>query len=84
MWWSHKPDPSVALIESLQGEIQYLRTRHEADSQRVDRLMEALARRAGVDLIMPLPKLPPPEKVYVPNPWKNPNAVTSTFKEQPQ
>lgn len=79
MWWKPKPDPNAALIESLRGEIQYLRQRHETDSQRVDRLMEALARRTGVDLVMPLPEPPPIEKVYVPNPWKDPNAVTSNF-----
>ena len=43
--------------------------------------MEALARKANIDLIMPLPAPVPVERVVVPNPWKDPNFVTDKFKE---
>jgi hypothetical protein len=83
-WLKRGPDAKDTLIESLRGEIAYLRNRHDIDAQRVDRLMEALARKANVDLIMPLPPPQPIERVSVPNPWKDPNQVTTQFKEKTQ
>lgn len=82
MWWRKQPDAKDTLIESLRGEIVYLRHQHDTDCQRIDRLTEALARRANVDLIMPMPDAPPIERVHVPNPWKDPNQVTSNFASQ--
>jgi hypothetical protein len=82
-WLKRGPDAKDTLIESLRDEIVYLRNRHDTDAQRVDRLMEALARKANVDLIMPLPPPPPIERISVPNPWKDPNQVTN-FKEKTQ
>lgn len=83
MWWTSKLDKARdELIAVLKLEIQALRQRHDTDRERVDRLMEALARKANVDLIMPMPTPPPVEKVYVANPWKDPNAVTDVFPEQ--
>lgn len=83
MWWKRQPSPDAkdTLIESLRGEIVYLRHQHDYDGQRIDRLTEALARKANVDLIMPLPDPTPIERVSVPNPWKDPNLVTDNFPE---
>jgi hypothetical protein len=84
MWWSRQPDAKDLLIQSLRGEVEYLRNQHSTDGQRIDRLTEAIARKANVDLIMPLPDPPPVERVTLPNPWKDPNPVTSQFKETRQ
>lgn len=83
MWWRRQTvNPNEALIQVLKEEIAVLRLQHDTDLQRMDRLMEALARRANVDLVMPMPT---PVAVSVPiplpNPWKDPNHVTSNFKE---
>lgn len=80
MWWKsqHLRDD---LISVLKDEIAVLRHRHQTDCERVDRLMEALARRANIDLVMPMPSPPPIERISVPNPWKDPNPVSTTFKE---
>ncbi len=86
-WWHRKPavvDPNVVLIQLLKDEIARLHQQHNVDLQRIDRLMEGLARRANVDLVMPSPDLPPAEKVYVPNPWKDPNRATFEVKETKQ
>lgn len=65
------------LIAVQREEIVHLRLQHDRDRQRIDRLTESLARKAGVDLIMPPPELPPqPPTVPLPNPWKDPNPVT--------
>lgn len=82
MWWrSQSGKLRDDLISVLKDEIQVLRLRHQHDLERCDRLMEALARKANVDLIMPLPPAPPIERVSVPNHWKDPNLVTASFKE---
>jgi len=81
VWFWRKSELKDELIQSLQGEIAYLRKQHDLDCQRIDRLTEALARRANVDLILPIPDPPPPERVHVPNPWKDPNLVTDRFPE---
>ena len=83
-WWTRRPDAKDALIETLRAEAAYLRHQHDIDGQRIDRLTEALARKANVDLIMPLPEPVITERTYVPNPWKDPNLVTSNFKENTQ
>ena len=82
MWWQRKPDPRDALISVLKDERDVLRSRHDKDLERIDRLMEALARRANVELIMPSPPIPVVERIHVPNPWKDPNQVTGNFKEK--
>lgn len=84
MWWQRqsKVDPNVALVSVLKEEIQVLRLQHDTDLQRMDRLMEALARRAGVDLVMPMPLAPPAERVQMPNIWKDPNPVTGIFPQE--
>lgn len=65
------------LIDVQKDEIANLRLRLDKSQERVDRLTEALSRKAGVDLIMPAPPLPPqPPTVPLPNPWKDPNQVT--------
>lgn len=82
MFWQSKRDQLTDnLISVLKDEIDVLRRRHAHDCERVDRLMEALARKANVDLIMPLPPPVPVERISVPNPWKDPNQVTSNFPE---
>lgn len=69
------------LIEVQKDEIAHLRHMLDTQHQRVDRLTEALSRKAGVDLIMPPPPLPPqPPTVPLANPWKDPNPVTTIFK----
>lgn len=79
-WWKRQLiDPRDALISVLKDEIQVLRLRHDTDCQRLDRLMEALARRANIDLVMPMPAPPPIERTSLPNPWKDPNLVTDRF-----
>lgn len=80
-WQSKREQLTDNLISVLKDEIDVLRRRHVHDCERVDRLMEALARKANVDLIMPLPPPVPVERISVPNPWKDPNQVTSNFKE---
>lgn len=86
LWWNNKRDREldalkVDLIVVLKDEIAVLRKRHDLDCQRIDRLTEALARRANVDLVMPLPELAPVPQPIVRNPWKDPNQVTSIFPE---
>ena len=77
MWWQSKRDKLTDdLISVLKMEIDVLRKRHNTDCERVDRLMEALARKANVDLVMPLPPPVLTERIAVPNPWKDPNQVT--------
>ena len=82
MWWRRKPDPRDALVTVLKDEITVLRLRHDTDTQRMDRLMEAMARRAGIDLVLPQPTPVAIPQVYVPNPWKDANLVTGNFKEK--
>jgi hypothetical protein len=82
MSWLFKPDPSKdALIIILKDEIAFLRKQHANDIERVDRLMEALSRKANIDLIMPQPVPVVVERTVVSNPWKDPNLVTSYFEE---
>jgi len=80
-WQSKREALQLELITVLKDEIAVLRTRHSRDCERVDRLMEALARKAGVDLIMPMPPPVATERVHVPNPWKDPTRVTGDFPE---
>ena len=86
MWWQRKPavDPNEVLIKVLKEEIAVLRLQHDTDLQRMDRLMEALARRANVDLVMPMPPIPQVETapIRIPNPWKDPNLVTDNFPKE--
>lgn len=87
MWWHRqvKPDPNAALVAVLKDEIIVLRLQHDTDLQRMDRLMEALARRANVDLVMPMPvAVPTSVPIPLPNPWKDHNQVTTNFKEMKQ
>lgn len=85
MFWQSKREAlQLDLISVLKDEVQVLRKRHNTDCERIDRLMEALARKASIDLIMPLPPPVPVERVVMPNPWKDPNQVTSNFKENSQ
>lgn len=81
MWFRRQPkvDQNVALVNVLKEEIQVLRLQHDTDLQRMDRLMEALARRANVDLVMPMPPAPVVERTPLPNPWKDPSPVTDKF-----
>lgn len=84
MWWKRqaKVDPNAALVQLQREQIQYLMLQHDTDQQRMDRLMEALARRAGVDLVMPMPvAVPTSAPIPLPNPWKDHNPVTTNFKE---
>lgn len=84
MWWRRQQvDPNAALVQVLKDEIAVLRLQHDTDLQRMDRLMEALARRANVDLVMPVPIPPVIERTSIPNPWKDPNQVTP-IKENTQ
>ena len=84
MWPWRKFDPRDTLIEVLREEVRVLRSMHDKDTQRMDRLMEAMSSRAGFNLVMPPPDPPPPlEKVHVPNPWKDPNQITP-IKEKTQ
>ena len=83
MFWQSKREAlQQELIGVLKDEIAVLRRRHDHDCERVDRLMEALARKANVDLVMPLPPPVPVERVSVPNPWKDPNLVTDKFQKE--
>jgi hypothetical protein len=83
MWWNKQLDATRAdLVAVLKLEVAVLRTRHEKDLERVDRLMEALARKANVDLVMPQSPLPQVERTIVSNPWKDPNLVTDKFATQ--
>lgn len=88
MWWmvTRARREVVIAQASLIGELkrvnEMLEDRHKLDCERIDRLMEALARRAGVDLIMPAPPLPEPERINLPNPWKDPNVVTDKFPKE--
>jgi len=83
MFWNKRSDKlRDELISVLKMEVEVLRKRHDMDCQRIDRLTEAIARKANVDLIMPLPEPPPPERVSMPNPWKDPNPVTDFPKEK--
>ena len=80
-WFTSKSGKTEELLNRLisvqKEEILCLRVLHDRDRQRIDRLTESLARKAGVDLIMPPPELPPqPPTVPLPNPWKDPNPVT--------
>lgn len=85
MWWKvtkariEVDEARKQVVAQLQCIVELLNKRHDQDLERIDRLMEALARKAGVDLIMPTLPLPPTEKVHVPNPWKDPNLVTDKF-----
>lgn len=82
VWWQSKREAiELSLIAVLKDEIQVLRKRHNTDCERIDRLMEALARKANIDLVMPLPPPVPVERISVPNPWKDPNPVTDKFPE---
>lgn len=83
MWWKRQTvDPNAALVTVLKEELAVLRLQHDTDLQRMDRLMEALARRAGVDLVMPMPPAPPVERVQMSNIWKDPNPVTGIFPQE--
>jgi len=68
------------LIAIQREEITVLRHLNDSNRERIDRLTEALARKANVDLIMPQPPPPPvvPTKP-MPNPWKDPNPITLDF-----
>ena len=79
MWWHKQSDLKDDLISVLKDERDVLRRRHEKDCERIDRLMEALARKANIDLVMPMPVIPPTERTYTPNPWKDPSLVTGNF-----
>jgi hypothetical protein len=81
MWWRNKTQD--ALVQVLKEEVAALRLRHDTDTQRMDRLMEAMARRAGIDLVMPMPPPPPiTEPIRIPNPWKDPDHVTDHFQKE--
>jgi len=50
--------------------------------ERIDRLVEALARKANIDIVMPQPPPVPIERTITRNPWKDPNLVTGNFNLQ--
>ena len=83
MWWrkKHHTDARDALISVLKDEVTVLRQRHQYDSERIDRLMEVLARKSGIDLIMPTPPISVKMEPPLPNPWKDPNPVTDLWPE---
>ena len=83
MLWLTKREDQLRddLISILKDEIAVLRKRHNTDCERIDRLMEALSRKANIDLVMPQPIPPVMERVNMSNPWKDPNLVTDKFKE---
>jgi hypothetical protein len=80
-WQSRRERLQIELILILKDEVSVLRKLHDTDCQRIDRLTEALARRGNVDLVMPLPDPIPAERIFTPNPWKDPNLVTDRFPE---
>lgn len=80
MFWRHDLDRTKdAMIQLLQHERKLLQDQLNRERERVDRLTEALARKAGVDLILPMPLPPIEPSVPMHNPWKDPNPVTSVF-----
>lgn len=81
MWWRRtKLDiTATALIDSLKIQNQYLRDTLTHERDRVNRLTEALSRKAGVDLLMPIETPSPSPQPPLRNPWKDPNPVTSVF-----
>lgn len=71
------------LIVNLKEQIVSLTRQSNLDRERCDRLMEALAAKANVNLIMPAPEIKiPMERTVTPNPWKDPNLVTDNFASQ--
>lgn len=80
-WWTSNTERLLReVIASQHSEIQYLRQQYAQTQERVDRLTEALSRKAGVDLILPLPPpIDPQPAPKFPNPWKDPNPVTINF-----
>ena len=82
-WWWQNDIVQDSIVSVLKEEVSILHRRHQQDCERIDRLMEALARRAGVDLVMPV-TAPIPEPIHIPqpNPWKDPNPVTSAFQKE--
>lgn len=84
MWWKRQSDTErllQQLVSVQRDEISTLRHHNDTMRERIDRLTESLARKAGIDLVLPPPPLPPqPPQVPVSNPWKDPNPVTTNFK----
>ena len=80
MWWHSKLDRTRdALIDALKIQNEHLKDMLTHERDRVNRLTEALSRKAGVDLLMPVETPPPLSHPPSPNPWKDPNPVTSVF-----
>ena len=61
-WWQSRTEKLLReVIASQRDEVLSLRKLNDENRERIDRLTEALARKAGVDLILPQPPSPPLE-----------------------
>ena len=81
-WRDRFEEVTLEMISTLKAEIERLHMLRATDMERIDRLVEALARKANIDIVMPQPPPVPIERTITHNPWKDPNLVTGNFNLQ--
>lgn len=82
--WPWRQHEDTEIVKMLKLEIELERHRYDLALQRIDRLTEALARKVGIDLIMPQPEIAPIPALQIPNHWKDPNQITVNFQGDKQ